>query len=382
MTQLRGNRALHMEDLQSFASSQGSGEVLNEEMFKRKIAIERKRTERCKDPFLLMLLQADAHSDSKRGGKSLENVLAALLPATRETDVIGWYKDQTVIGVMFTGLAVCDKSTVLSIILKRVSTALRKELTFEQFSQISISFHFFPDDWDHNESGRPGNLTLYPDLERLEKNKRLGFGVKRIIDVVGSVLLLGACAPLFLVIAAAIKASSKGPVLFKQPRVGRNGTLFTFLKFRSMYVNNDQSEHKDYVTKLIAGNAERISLNGTGDGVYKLANDRRITPIGRLLRRSSLDELPQFLNVLRGDMSLVGPRPPIPYELANYETWHRRRLMQVKPGITGSWQVGGRNRIPFDDMVRLDLHYATYWTPLLDLKILMRTPGAVIKGAY
>src|SRR6185437_1925317 len=369
VTQLRGNRALHMDDLLSFASSQGSRDVLNEEAFKRKIAIERKRTERCNDPFLLMLLQADAHSDSSKNGKSLENVLAALLPATRETDVIGWYKDETVIGVMFTGLTVCDKSKVLSIILNRVRTALRKEITFEQFGQISISFHFFPDDWDHDESGRPGNLTLYPDLERLGKSKRVGFGLKRIIDVVGSALLLGACAPLFLVIAAAIKASSKGPVLFKQERVGRYGKLFTFLKFRSMYVDNDQSEHKDYVTKLIAGNAERISLNGTGDGVYKLANDRRITPIGRLLRRSSLDELPQFLNVLRGDMSLVGPRTPIPYELVNYETWHRRRLMQVKPGITGSWQVQGRNRIPFDEMVRLDLHYATYWTPLLDLKI-------------
>ena len=382
MTQSRGNRTLHLEDLLSFTPSQGLRDVLNEEMFKRKIAIERKRTERCKDPFLLMLLQADAPSDSNKGGKSLESVLAALLPTTRETDVVGWYRDQTVIGVMFTGLAACDKGTVLGIILNRVSTALRDELTFEQFSQISISFHFFPDDWDNEESGRPGNLTLYPDLERLEKNKRLGFGVKRIIDVAGSVLLLGVFAPLFLVIAAAIKASSKGPVLFKQQRVGRYGRVFTFLKFRSMYVNNDQSEHKDYVTKLIAGNAERISLGGSGDGVYKLANDPRITPIGRLLRRSSLDELPQFLNVLRGNMSLVGPRPPIPYELVNYETWHRRRLMQVKPGITGSWQVQGRNRIPFDEMVRLDLHYATYWTPLLDLKILMRTPGAVIRGAY
>lgn len=382
MTQLRGNRTLHMEDLLSFASSQGSRDVLNEETFKRKIAIERKRTERCKDPFLLMLLQSDAHSDSNRCGKSLENVLSALLPATRETDVVGWYKDNTVIGVMFTGLTLCDKSTVLSIILNRVSTTLRNELTFEQFGQINISFHFFPDDWDHDESGRPGNFTLYPDLERLGKSKRVGFGVKRIIDVVGSALLLIACTPLFLVIAAAIKASSRGPVLFKQQRVGRYGKPFTFLKFRSMYVDNDQSEHKEYVTKLIAGNAERISPDGSGDGVYKLAHDRRITPIGRLLRRSSLDELPQFLNVLRGDMSLVGPRPPIPYELANYETWHRRRLMQVKPGITGSWQVGGRNRISFDEMVRLDLHYATHWTPLLDLKILILTPRAVIKGAY
>ena len=133
---------------------------------------------------------------------------------------------------------------------------------------------------------------------------------------------------------------------------------------------------------MIAGNAERISLNGSGEGVYKLVNDSRITPLGRFLRRTSLDELPQFLNVLRGDMSLVGPRPPIPYEVAAYQTWHRRRVLQVKPGITGLWQVTGRSKVSFDEMVRLDLQYANFWSLWLDFKILMRTPAAVIKGAY
>jgi lipopolysaccharide/colanic/teichoic acid biosynthesis glycosyltransferase len=382
VTQPRINRASRADDVQSPSASQELPEVLNEEMFKRKIAVERKRTERCKDPFLLMLLEADAYSGSGRTGKNLNHVVSALLPTIRETDVIGWYKDQTVVGVMFTGLAPCDKSTVLSTILNRVSTALRNELTFEQFSQISISLHFFPDDWNQDGPDRPSNLVLYPDLESSEKSKRFVFGLKRIIDITGSALLIVAIAPLFAAIAIAIKASSKGPVLFRQQRVGQYGRRFMFLKFRSMHVNNDHSEHKEYVRKLIAGDAERISLNGQSEGVYKLANDRRITPIGRILRRTSLDELPQFFNVLWGDMSLVGPRPPIPYELAAYETWHRRRLLQVKPGITGLWQVAGRNRIPFDDMVRLDLHYATSWTPLLDVKILLRTPGAVIKGAY
>jgi len=382
VNQLRVNRALGMEDPLSSSAPQGLRDVLNEEAFKRKIAVERKRTERCKDPFLLMLLEADAHSGARRGGKNLDNVVCALLPATRETDVIGWYKDQAIVGVMFTGLAPCDKSTVLSTILTRVSTALRNELTFDQFSQISISFHFFPDEWDHDNSDRPSNLALYPDLQSSKESKRLVFGLKRTIDVTGSALLLASCAPLFAAIAVVIKVTSRGPVFFKQQRVGQYGKRFMFLKFRSMYANNDHSEHKEYVTKLIAGNAERISRNGRTEGVYKLANDRRITPIGRFLRRTSLDELPQFLNVLWGDMSLVGPRPPIPYELAAYETWHRRRLLQVKPGITGLWQVEGRNRIPFDDMVRLDLQYATSWTPLLDLKILIRTPAAVIKGAY
>jgi lipopolysaccharide/colanic/teichoic acid biosynthesis glycosyltransferase len=115
--------------------------------------------------------------------------------------------------------------------------------------------------------------------------------------------------------------------------------------------------------------------------VFKLTKDRRITPVGNFLRRSSLDELPQLLNVLKGDMSLVGPRPPIPYELAVYQTWHRRRLLEVKPGITGLWQVMGRSQVSFDEMVRLDLRYAMTWTIWMDLRILLRTPMAVIRGS-
>jgi len=181
-------------------------------------------------------------------------------------------------------------------------------------------------------------------------------------------------------IALTIKFTSQGPVFFKQQRVGRFGKTFTFLKFRSMYVNNDSKVHEEYVKKLIKDAADPVSTNKSGAGVYKLVNDKRITPLGKFLRRSSLDELPQFLNVLVGDMSLVGPRPPIPYELAAYQTWHRRRLLSVKPGITGLWQVMNRSTVKFDEMVRLDLRYASTWTPWLDVKILLRTPAAVIKG--
>jgi lipopolysaccharide/colanic/teichoic acid biosynthesis glycosyltransferase len=169
-------------------------------------------------------------------------------------------------------------------------------------------------------------------------------------------------------------------VFYRQQRVGRYGQTFTFLKFRSMYANNDTSVHKEFVTRLIASNPGQTTQTESGDGVYKLTNDKRITSVGGILRRTSLDELPQFLNVLKGEMSLVGPRPPIPYELAAYQTWHRQRLLAVKPGITGLWQVMGRSSIRFDEMVRLDLRYASTWTPWLDLKILLRTPGAVIKG--
>jgi lipopolysaccharide/colanic/teichoic acid biosynthesis glycosyltransferase len=248
--------------------------------------------------------------------------------------------------------------------------------------QITITFHFFPDDWGADGLDSSGNPVLYPDLVAPDNRIRVMLGVKRLIDIVGGTLLLLLAMPLFIIIAAAVKASSNGPIFFRQPRVGQYGRRFTFLKFRSMYVNSDANIHKEYVCKLIAGTAERVTPEGEREGVYKLANDRRITPLGKFLRRSSLDELPQFLNVIRGDMSLVGPRPPLPYELAAYQTWHRRRLLLVKPGITGLWQVKGRSRVTFEDMVRLDLQYATAWSPWLDIKILLLTPGAVIKGAY
>jgi lipopolysaccharide/colanic/teichoic acid biosynthesis glycosyltransferase len=356
--------------------------VLSEESFKRMIAIERKRTERSREPFLLMLVEAGRQHGSEKSSKALDKIVSAMLSSTRETDVVGWYKGRTTVGVMFTGLAVKDKSAVLSTILNRVSAALRDELPSDQFSQISLSFHFFPDEWDHENSVRPSNPVLYPDLLSATSSKHSLLVIKRAMDIFGSALLVILCAPLLLIIAMAVKISSRGPVLFRQDRVGQYGRRFTFLKFRSMRADNDPSVHKEYVTKLIAGEAERMPSRAAGEGVYKLAQDTRVTHIGRFLRKTSLDELPQLLNVLRGDMSLVGPRPPIPYELAAYQTWHRRRLLEVKPGITGLWQVTGRSRVKFDDMVRLDLRYAMSWSPWLDVKILARTPGAVIKGAH
>jgi lipopolysaccharide/colanic/teichoic acid biosynthesis glycosyltransferase len=291
--------------------------------------------------------------------------------------MVGWYKTKNTIGVLFTGLVAGDKSSILMTILSRVSKTLREELTFEQFNLVNISLHYYPDDWDENGPGRPSNPALYPDISSRDKGKQPMLILKRTIDVLGGLVLSIVCLPFCAVIAIAVKATSKGPVLFRQIRVGQHGRQFTFLKFRSMYVNNDHSVHREFVTKLI-NKEERADLKS--DTVYKLTSDKRITPIGKFLRKTSLDELPQFFNVLCGDMSLVGPRPPIPYELAAYQTWHRRRLLEVKPGITGLWQVTGRSTVDFDEMVRLDLRYATSWSPWLDVKILLRTPLAVIRG--
>jgi lipopolysaccharide/colanic/teichoic acid biosynthesis glycosyltransferase len=380
VTLLRVENGANQADRLSEPASAGKREVLSEDTFNRMIAVERKRTERSKQPFLLMLLESSHQQGSTKNGGSLESMVSALLTSIRETDVIGWYKDRTGVGVMYTGLVVNNKNSVLSMILNRVSTALGERLTSDQFSQVSISFHFFPDDWDEESSGRPSNPALYPDLFSSSKDRRSVVMIKRGMDVAGSALMLLACGPIFMAIALAVKLSSKGPVFFRQQRVGQYGQHFTFLKFRSMHANNDHSVHKEFITKFIASQASRQPSNGNSEGVFKLTSDARITRLGKFLRRTSLDELPQFLNVLRGEMSLVGPRPPIPYELAAYQTWHRRRVLEVKPGITGLWQVTGRSRVNFDEMVRLDLRYATSWSPALDFTILMRTPRAVIKG--
>jgi lipopolysaccharide/colanic/teichoic acid biosynthesis glycosyltransferase len=354
-------------------------EVLSEEEFHRTIARERKRSERSQRPFVLLLIDTGRNQPGNKQGRVLLDMLSALQEATRETDVTGWYTTNSVVGVMFTEI-VLDNNAVLSTILSRIGAVVRDRLDTDQFGRVKFSFHVFPDDWDSQDPGRPSNPTLYPDLEKRQESNRVGRFTKRMIDIVGSLSLLTILSPVLLIIAASVKLTSRGPILFRQKRIGEHGTPFTFLKFRSMYVNNDASEHQEYVRQLIAGQAEKKSSTGSGTGVFKLTNDPRITAVGKILRRSSLDELPQLLNVLRGEMSLVGPRPPVPYEVEEYATWHRRRLLEAKPGITGLWQVHGRSRVEFDEMVRLDLRYARDCSPLLDLKILLQTPRAVMGG--
>jgi exopolysaccharide biosynthesis polyprenyl glycosylphosphotransferase len=207
--------------------------------------------------------------------------------------------------------------------------------------------------------------------------------MKRFMDIVGSLLALVIFSPIILAAAAAVKFTSEGPVLFRQERIGQWGETFTFLKFRSMQAKQADNPHKAYIEKLIKEN-ESANGNSAEAPVFKLIDDPRVTPVGRFIRKTSLDELPQLINVLRGEMSLVGPRPPVPYEFEIYDVWHRMRMLSVKPGITGLWQVYGRSSTNFDEMVRLDLKYVTDWSLWQDIKIILRTPWAVIagKGAY
>ena len=203
-------------------------------------------------------------------------------------------------------------------------------------------------------------------------------GSKRLSDFVIASLALGLLSPFWLFIALLIKLDSKGPVFYAQERVGMDGRIFVVYKFRTMHMNADSEIHREYQRKFIAGHAE-ANVGDAETPAYKLRDDPRITRVGRVLRRFSLDEVPQLLNVLRGEMSVVGPRPPIPYEVEAYELRHRRRL-DMRPGLTGLWQVSGRNRLPFEEMVKLDLFYIENWSLLFDLKIILRTVMVMLQG--
>ncbi|HEX7490565.1 MAG TPA: sugar transferase [Candidatus Limnocylindrales bacterium] len=198
-------------------------------------------------------------------------------------------------------------------------------------------------------------------------DKALGFLLKRLLDVVGSAILLVILSPVMAALAIAIKLDSKGSIFFRQERVGLHGRPIGLVKFRSMCQNAEEQ-----LPDLMASN----EINGHA---FKLSDDPRVTRVGRILRRTSLDELPQFWNVLRGQMSLVGPRPPLPTEVANYDVWHRRRL-SMKPGVTGLWQVGARRSPEFDHWVEQDLTYIDSWSLWLDFKIMARTVPAVLSG--
>lgn len=232
------------------------------------------------------------------------------------------------------------------------------------------------DVWDMDLSSRPVSTTQR--------------AVKRSVDVIAALVLLVVTAPIMLIVALAVKLSSPGPVIFKQTRVGgatrRQGSdlvwklrPFTIYKFRTMVANNDDSQQRALAKAYLTGSYGSPAEFGDVEGSFKATTDRRITPLGRHLRRWSLDELPQLFNVLRGDMSLVGPRPALPFEVQEYQPHHMLRF-GAKPGITGLWQVMGRSTLPFEEMARLDRQYCANQSILLDLRIMARTVAVVLTG--
>jgi len=207
----------------------------------------------------------------------------------------------------------------------------------------------------------------------------LGGAVKRAVDILGAGAMLLVLSPVFLVLALLVKRSSAGPVFFVQERLGRNGRPFKFYKFRSMRHDSDDAIHRQFAAMFINGDEDGCRAQNGGKDLFKIEEDPRVTAIGSWMRRTSLDELPQLYNILIGDMTLVGPRPPIAYEIENYQPWHLERL-KVTPGLTGLWQVMGRSKVSFDEMVHLDLHYINHWSLALDVEIVLRTVPVVLRG--
>ena len=357
-------------------------EVLDERHFVHMLRLERKRSERSHEPFVLMLFEMSSLPQTGASAAVVVEIARAIWSSTRETDVIGWYEQDKVLGLIVSQIGTAALSNS-GLVAERIGQTLQARLAPETFAALRMRVRLFPDESD-DERGNGGDFTFYRDMSPPHDHRRASRSAKRIADIVLSSIALIALSPVLLIIAILVKLTSQGPILFRQERVGRYGVPFTFLKFRSMYVNNDPTIHQEYVARLISGDREVNRSGEDGRTTYNIVNDPRITRLGKILRKSSLDELPQLFNVLKGEMSMVGPRPPVPYEFEKYHTWHKRRVFEVKPGITGLWQVMGRSKTTFDEMVRLDLRYVKNWSLVLDFKILLQTPKAVLSadGAY
>lgn len=358
--------------------------LISEESFRTLISVERKRTERSGKPFMVMRLDVsfvaeffDRGTITKAATMQLYNQIAgSLVSVTRDIDIKGWHQTGKSIGILFTETSK-DSNTK---ILEKVRAILASSLPPEYSARIAISCHWYPNESENTEMDE----IFYPETAVKSVKHKVEAAVKRSMDIMGSLVGLLLFSPVFLFASVLIKFSSKGPVFFRQERVGKGGKTFRIYKFRTMTVRNDESEHREFMKQFIRGQAEGVTDAATGTKVFKLTNDARVTPIGKFLRKTSLDEVPQFINVLLGNMSLVGPRPPIPYEVQEYDLWHLRRVLESKPGITGYWQVEGRSTTNFDEMARMDIRYTAMQSVLFDLKVILKTPLALFtaKGAY
>jgi lipopolysaccharide/colanic/teichoic acid biosynthesis glycosyltransferase len=351
-----------------------NSQIHSQAQFRERIAQEWRRAERSGRPALLILFEGLPTShDSRR------QFLKVLSATFRETDVFGWFVAETSLGVIFLELGKSSVQEAQDAIWRKVRERVLSSAN--SFARgICATAHVLPP-YVGNTKTDESHTKLADELWRDSANGGSARrAVLRMLDICGSSFLLLALSPVLLVIGASIRMTSRGPALFRQTRAGLSGRPFVFFKFRTMEVGTDNGLHQDYVRRFINGDAEQ-HLDGNGQPVYKLTNDSRVTRIGRILRKTSLDELPQLWNVLHGEMSLVGPRPPLPYEVECYDLWHRRRVYELKPGLTGLWQVRGRSRCSFDEMIRMDLQHGGQDSLALYFKVLLETPLAVIHGS-
>jgi len=334
--------------------------------FAQTVHREVRRTERSGAPLSIVQYQL------KRGAiddpQNFEQLLAMLLGCKRETDMLG------VVGVDTFALLCPDTDDEGARGVVNKIAPLVADLPVVSMS-ATYPDHLFDSMSRESSTGPTFHSFIVPNAQA----KHVGtYRLKNALDIALALAALTILAPFMLFVALMVKLTSRGPVIFKQQRLGKGGVPFTFYKFRSMVVNGDDRIHREYTEKLIRA-AEGAPPSAAPDESFKMRADPRITRFGRFIRTTSIDELPQLFNVLKGDMSMVGPRPCIPYEAAHYEPWHLRRILAAKPGITGVWQVEGRSRVSFSEMVRMDLRYIRDCSLALDLRILVKTVAVVIR---
>ncbi|MBN1127952.1 MAG: sugar transferase [Chitinispirillaceae bacterium] len=358
----------------------GTDGLYSQELFRDLLVHERKRSERSRKHFFFVALDIkEVLTSTSNDIQVVSAIIKAIATSSREVDVKGWYEDPICIGVIYTEVGASAIEQILEKIKQKLASALKSDLA----SRIGITYSIFPEeDGKQWTQDRSSEAKLYPANLPQTLQKKGQLLMKRALDIVASSVGIVALSPLLFAIGLLIKTTSRGPIVFKQERIGLGGKKFGLYKFRSMYANNDSAIHQEFVKKLIAGQAAAGEVGESAS--YKIQNDPRVTAVGRFIRKTSIDELPQLFNVLVGSMSLVGPRPPIGYEVEVYEVWHRPRVVDVKPGITGLWQVKGRSKTTFEGMVRMDLEYIHNWSFWLDVQLLFKTPAAVMngKGAY
>lgn len=324
---------------------------------------EKRRADRTHSPLSVVVYRIQAKSNLA--------FVRVVAETVRETDIVGLLGDHSV-AVLCPDTNDSGAHRLMEKIAVRAS-----HLPFSAETATYPDHHF--DELTSGEWLPPEAHPLF--IDEFKAPNRDGYRLKRLLDVVVASVALVLLSPVMLVAATAVKFSSPGPMIFRQHRLGRSGIPFVFYKFRSMRADNDDSIHRQYVQSLIKGEHDKVNQQSQGEPLYKIKQDPRVTRVGRFIRKYSIDELPQLFNVLKGDMSLVGPRPPLPYEAQNYRSWHLRRVLDVKPGLTGLWQVEGRSKVSFDEMVRMDLRYVRSCSLAMDLRIVLKTFKVVLTCA-
>jgi len=343
------------------AGPAGASHMLSKHHFFKQLQLEKRRTDRSKAPLSMIVFRVD--SPNRHGIQNLNSLADFLQLSKRETDILGYLGENR-----------------LALLLPDTNETGVQSLTHNLRSRAgdiaySITTGTYPDQlFDSLTSAYKVPTEAIPlFFDETSSRSTAALALKRVIDIAGAMALIVLLAPVMVATALAIALTSPGPVIFRQIRLGKRGKPFVFYKFRSMVADADDQIHRQYVASLINGMHTDVNQGDASNPLYKLRSDPRITRLGSFIRATSIDELPQLFNVLKGQMSLVGPRPPLPYEAEQYQSWHLRRVLEIRPGITGMWQVEGRSRTSFDEMVRLDLRYIQNRSLLLDLRILAKT---------